>query len=84
MDGVGIVVSLPQPLEAMDRKPLVSTIIPFFNAEKFLPEAIESVFAQTYENWELLLVDDGSSDGSTEIALQHAEQYPEKDTLSRP
>ena len=50
----------------------------FFNEEKFLPEAIESVFAQTYENWELLLVDDGSTDASTEIALRHAEQCPEK------
>jgi len=50
----------------------------FFNEEKFIREAIESVFAQTYENWELLLVDDGSTDGSTEIALRHAERWPEK------
>jgi glycosyltransferase involved in cell wall biosynthesis len=50
----------------------------FFNEEKFLREAIESVFAQTYENWELLLVDDGSTDGSTDIALRHAEECPEK------
>jgi glycosyltransferase involved in cell wall biosynthesis len=50
----------------------------FFNEEKFLPVAIESVFAQTYENWELLLVDDGSTDRSTEIAVRHAEHWPEK------
>jgi glycosyltransferase involved in cell wall biosynthesis len=50
----------------------------FLNEEKFLPEAIESVFAQTYENWELLLVDDGSTDGSTKIALCYAEQCPTK------
>jgi glycosyltransferase involved in cell wall biosynthesis len=62
----------------MNRKPLVSIVMIFFDEEKFLPAAIESVFAQTYENWELLLVDDGSSDGSTEIALRHAEQCPEK------
>jgi glycosyltransferase involved in cell wall biosynthesis len=62
----------------MNRKPLVSTVIVFFNEEKFLPEAIESVFAQTYDNWELLLVDDGSTDGSTEIALRYAEQCREK------
>ena len=67
----------------MNRKPLVSTVMIFFNEEKFLPEAIESVFAQTYENWELLLVDDGSSDGSTKIALRYAEQYPDESTLSR-
>jgi glycosyltransferase involved in cell wall biosynthesis len=50
----------------------------FFNEEKFLPEAIESVFAQTYENWELLLVDDGSTDASTKIARRCAEQNPGK------
>jgi len=62
----------------MSYKQLVSCIIIFFNAEKFLEEAIESVFAQTYENWELLLVDDGSTDSSTTIALNYAEKYPEK------
>ena len=62
----------------MNSKPLVSAIIIFFNEEKFLQEAIESVWSQTYDNWELLLVDDGSSDASTQIALQYASQYPEK------
>ncbi|HEY9675154.1 MAG TPA: glycosyltransferase family A protein [Waterburya sp.] len=59
-------------------KPLVSIITNFFNAEKYFEEAIESVFAQTYNNWELLLVDDGSTDSSTVIALRYAQQYPEK------
>jgi glycosyltransferase involved in cell wall biosynthesis len=58
--------------------PLVSNIMIFLNAEKFIHEAIESVFAQTYQNWELLLVDDGSTDQSTAIALQYAQQYPGK------
>ena len=62
----------------MSNKPLVSAIIIFLNAEKFIEEAIESVFAQTYENWELLLVDDGSTDSSTRIALRYAEQHHEK------
>ena len=62
----------------MKTNPLVSCIIIFFNAEKFLEEAINSVFSQTYDNWELLLVDDGSTDDSTTIALNYAEQYPEK------
>jgi glycosyltransferase involved in cell wall biosynthesis len=62
----------------MSRYPLVSVITIFLNAEKFIQESIESVFAQTYDNWELLLVDDGSTDGSTVIARRHAEKYPEK------
>ena len=62
----------------MSNKPLVSAIIIFLNAEKFIEEAIESVFAQTYENWELLLVDDGSTDSSTRIALRYAEQHHDK------
>lgn len=62
----------------MSSKLPVSTIIPFLNAEKFIQEAIESVFTQTYDHWELLLVDDGSTDGSTAIAQHYAEQYPEK------
>jgi len=65
--------------DAMSSKPLVSGIIIFLNAqEKFFHEAIESVFAQTYDNWELMLVDDGSTNGSTEIARRYAEQYPGK------
>jgi glycosyltransferase involved in cell wall biosynthesis len=55
---------------------LVSVIMIFLNAEKFLQEAIESVLAQTYDHWELLLVDDGSTDGSTRMALHYATQYP--------
>jgi glycosyltransferase involved in cell wall biosynthesis len=62
----------------MNNNPLVSAIIIFLNEEKFLAEAIGSVFAQTYSNWELLLVDDGSSDGSTDVARRYVEQYPEK------
>ena len=62
----------------MSKLPLVSTIIIFLNGETFFEEAIASVFEQTYENWELLLVDDGSTDGSTAIAQKYAHQYPNK------
>lgn len=57
-------------------KPLISVITPFLDAEPFIEEAIESVLAQTYENWELLLVDDGSTDGSTAIARAFCQQRP--------
>lgn len=46
----------------------ISIGIPFFNAEKYLEDAIKSVLAQTFQNWELILVDDGSTDRSLEIA----------------
>ena len=62
----------------MSSKPLVSCIIIFFNAERFFEEAIESVFSQSYDNWELLLADDGSTDGSTIIARRYVRKYPEK------
>ncbi|MDP9200676.1 MAG: glycosyltransferase [Gemmatimonadota bacterium] len=58
--------------------PSVSVITTFLNAERFIHDAVQSVLAQTYENWELLLVDDGSSDASTAIAKSYAERYPTK------
>jgi glycosyltransferase involved in cell wall biosynthesis/SAM-dependent methyltransferase len=58
--------------------PLVSIIIIFLNAERFIREAIESVLLQSYARWELLLVDDGSSDGSTAIAHGFAAAQPSR------
>lgn len=52
--------------------PLISIGIPFYNAEKYLKFAIQSVIAQSYQNWELILVDDGSSDNSLNIAKYYA------------
>ena len=46
----------------------VTIAIPFYNAEAYLLDAIRSVFAQTHAEWELILVDDGSTDGSLKIA----------------
>jgi glycosyltransferase involved in cell wall biosynthesis len=46
----------------------ISIGIPFYNCEQFLPDAIRSVFVQTYQDWELILIDDGSTDRSLEIA----------------
>jgi glycosyltransferase involved in cell wall biosynthesis len=56
----------------------VTISTPFLNAQRFLGEAIESVFAQTFGDWELLLVNDGSSDGSTQIAQRWAKRFPSK------
>jgi glycosyltransferase involved in cell wall biosynthesis len=56
----------------------VSVIIIFLNPGGFLDEAIRSVFAQTLVDWELILVDDGSSDGSSELARGYAVRHPER------
>ena len=53
---------------------LVSIIVPVYNAEKFLEDTIKTVQNQTYKNWELLLVDDCSTDDSTKIIKSAGEQ----------
>ena len=62
-----------------ENQPLVSVIMPVYNCERFLTEAIESVISQSYQNWELLIVDDGSKDKSVSIT----ESYVEKDSRIR-
>lgn len=57
-------------------QPLVSVITIFHDEERFLAEAIDSVLAQSYDAWELLLCDDGSSDGSPELARRYAAEHP--------
>lgn len=60
----------------MTRTPKVSISIPSYNHAGFLPAAIESVLAQTYPNIELVIVDDGSTDGSLQIAEDYAARHP--------
>jgi glycosyltransferase involved in cell wall biosynthesis len=61
----------------MTTNPLVSVVITFYNTPlSFFGEAIESVLQQSYRDWELLLVDDGSSGDSTNLARQYAETHP--------
>mgnify|MGYP003290330313 CR=1 FL=1 len=54
--------------------PKVSIIIPCYNQAQFLPETLDSVLAQTYENWECIIVNDGSSDNTEEVALEYCKQ----------
>jgi len=55
--------------------PLVSIIIPVYNAEKFLPKTIESAIAQTWQNKEIIIINDGSTDRSLEIAKSYVKDY---------
>lgn len=54
----------------MPKDIFVTIAIPFYNAEETILDAVRSVFAQTHENWELLLIDDGSKDKSLELVQQ--------------
>lgn len=63
----------------MDQNPRVTVITPTYNREKFLPEAIDGVLAQTFGDFELIVVDDGSTDNSGEILAA----YQAKDSRIR-
>lgn len=56
----------------------ISVIMGIYNCEKTLPEAIESVLAQTYTNWELIMCDDGSKDKTYEVAEDYQKENPDK------
>ena len=61
------------------KSPLISVIVPTYNAELFLDETLESVLSQTYENWECIIVNDGSTDNTEKIA----KKWCERDTRFR-
>ncbi len=58
----------------MENQPLVSVIMPCYNMEKFISDTIMSVRRQKYPNWELLIVDDASTDGTVGIVKEHCAQ----------
>lgn len=64
------------------KKSLVSIIMPVYNAEKFLAEAIESILGQTYQNFELIILDDGSEDNSLNIIKSYATKDSRINTIS--
>ncbi|MFL5886158.1 MAG: glycosyltransferase family 2 protein, partial [Thermoleophilaceae bacterium] len=55
----------------MAARPLVSVLVPVYQGERYLAEALDSVFAQDYEPLEVIVLDDGSTDGSADIARSY-------------
>lgn len=53
--------------------PLVSVVIPIYNGEKYIEQTIESVLAQTYQTWELVIINDGSSDNTEKLVLKYTD-----------
>lgn len=68
----------------MKATPLVSIIIPTFNRAQLIAETLDSVLAQTYQNWECIIVDDGSSDNTDEVVGQYVEKDSRFNYYHRP
>ena len=60
---------------------MISIVIPVYNGEKYLAECIESVLSQTYTDYELLIIDDGSTDSTQKIAMMYKDSNPDKITV---
>lgn len=58
----------------MDNRIAISIVVPVYNAEKYLKHCIDSILKQTFQNYEVIIVDDGSTDNSCTIAKQYAEK----------
>lgn len=67
--------------ERAKREPLISVIVPNFNHEPYLRERLESIYGQSYRNFEVILLDDKSSDGSVEILEEYVQRYPQMSRL---
>ena len=63
----------------MENSPLITIITPVYNVEAFLPQCLDSILAQTFQFWELILIDDGSTDKSGAIC----DEYAHKDSRIR-
>lgn len=66
-------------LAGVSRAPLITVVLPVYNGEKYLAEAVDSILAQTVTNYELIMIDDGSTDGS----LQILRKYEQRDSRIR-
>ena len=74
--GAGLSKFAPVALKSLPEKPSVSVLITCFNYGAYVGEAIESALAQTYENFEMIVCDDGSTDNSCEVIEPYARRDP--------
>lgn len=66
-----------------NKNPIISVVIPIYNAEKYLDEAIQSILNQTYKNFEIIIINDGSTDKSLEIIEKYQNQDERIIVISR-
>src|SRR6478672_11907562 len=64
--------------------PTLSVLMPVYNGARYLAEAVESILGQTFRDFELIIVNDGSTDGSEKILRRYAEQDGRIKLISRP
>jgi len=79
VDSESLIFEGEKPLELY--KPFISVIVPNYNHEKFLRERLESIYNQSYQNFDVILLDDASQDGSVSILKEYASRYSEKTKL---
>ncbi len=68
--------SLEEEIKSLSVKPLFSILVPTYNQAQYLPEALDSLIRQSYENWEAIVVNDGSTDNTAEVMQQYAQKDP--------
>ncbi|MBR6159339.1 MAG: glycosyltransferase, partial [Lachnospiraceae bacterium] len=64
-------------MEKRSGAPAVSIIMPCYNTDKYLKKTMDSIFAQSFKDYEMIMVDDGSTDKTPELLDGYAEKYPD-------
>ncbi len=83
-NGAAMTDTTPLPRHQMIRAPRFSVIVPAYNVEPFIAETLDSVIGQTLSDWELVVVDDGSTDATPDILRQYAGREPRMRVITQP